>query len=72
MIRSVVKDQPSNRLQMYNLMIYTADGSPKTFHRIYNNNNNNNNSEVLLGAIIHRPNAPLYVHSFDQVSYIKT
>ena len=24
-----------------------------------NNNNNNNNSEVLLGTIIHRPNAPL-------------
>ena len=23
-----------------------------------NNNKNNNNSEVLLGAIIHRPNAP--------------
>ena len=23
------------------------------------NNNNNNNSEVLLGAIIHRPDAPL-------------
>ena len=24
-----------------------------------NNNNNNNNSELLLGAIIHRPDAPL-------------
>ena len=25
-----------------------------------NNNNNNNNSEILLGAIIHRPDAPKY------------
>ena len=31
------------------------------FYNINNNNNNNNsNSEVLLGAIIHRPDAPLY------------
>ena len=26
-----------------------------------NNNNNNNNSELLLGAIIHRPDAPIVV-----------
>ena len=30
-----------------------------------NNNDNNNNSEVLLGVIIHRPNAP---HSNDGTS----
>ena len=29
-----------------------------TEHRV-NNNNNNKNSEVLLGANIHRPDAPL-------------
>ena len=29
-----------------------------------NNNNNNNNSEVLLGAIIHRPDAPRSLDSF--------
>ena len=28
-------------------------------HRSNNNNNNNNNSEVLLGANIHRPDAPV-------------
>ena len=32
---------------------------PPIFLPPCNNNNNNNNSEVLLGAIIHRPDAPL-------------
>ena len=51
--------------QIENIGIYTSKSSQAFFLAVYNvrvfdfNNNNNNNSEVLLGANIHRPDAPL-------------
>ena len=37
-----------------------------------NNNNNNNNSEVLLGANIHRPDAPLASQEIDHLTVTMT
>ena len=48
--------------QTMQLDLYNNINSRKTVCQLYtwiNNTNNNNNSEVLLGANIHRPDAPI-------------
>ena len=39
--------------------MYISSSSSSSSSNKNNNNNNNNNSEVVLGAIIHRPDAPI-------------